>query len=68
MEQFTLSSPEMVFKQNMSETIICNHVALNNLEEEKKWVNGNTQRGLVDCNTFSVCIKAIYSGKRHTQS
>lgn len=35
MEQITLSGFEMVFKQNMSETIICNHVALINLQERK---------------------------------
>ncbi len=44
MEQFTLSSTEMVFKENMSETIICNHVALINPEE--KWINENAQRDL----------------------
>lgn len=36
MEQFTLSSSEMVSKQNMSETIICNHVALINPEENEQ--------------------------------
>lgn len=35
---------EMVFKQNMSETIICNHVALINPKE--KWINESTQRDL----------------------
>lgn len=44
MEQFTLLSSEMVFKQNMSESIICNHVALINPEE--KWINENAQRDL----------------------
>lgn len=34
MEQFTLSSCEMVSEQNMSETIICNHAALINPEEK----------------------------------
>lgn len=35
MEQITLSGFEMVFKENMSETIICNHVALINFQERK---------------------------------
>lgn len=35
MEQFTLSSCETVSEQNMSETIICNHAALINPEEQK---------------------------------
>lgn len=55
MEQFILSGPEMVFKKNMSETIICNHVALINPEE--KWINENAQRDLLGYNTFSVCIR-----------
>lgn len=55
MEQFTLSSSEMVFKKNMSETIICNHVALINPEE--KWINEGAQRDLLGCGTFSVCIR-----------
>lgn len=54
MEQFTLSSTEMVFKQNMSETIICNHVALINPEEKR--INENA-RDLLGYNTFSVCIR-----------
>lgn len=55
MEQFILSGPEMVFTKNMSETIICNHVALINPEE--KWINENAQRDLLGYNTFSVCIR-----------
>lgn len=35
MEQFTLSRCEMVSEKNMSETIICNHAALINPEEQK---------------------------------
>lgn len=52
----------MVFKKNMSETIICNHVALINPEE--KWINENAQRDLLGYNTFSVCI----SVEKHVQS
>ncbi len=55
MEQFTLSSSEMVFKQNMSETIICNHVALINPEEKR--LNERAQRDLLCCDTFSVCLR-----------
>lgn len=51
MEQFTLSSSEIVSKQNMSETIICNHVALINPEE--KWIN--------------VAHKGIYWAATHLQ-
>lgn len=54
MEQFTLSSSEMVFKQNMSETIICNHVALINPEEKR--INESAERDLLGYSTFSVCV------------
>lgn len=59
MEQFTLSSSEMVFKQT-SETIICNHVALINPEEKR--INETAQRDLLGYNTFSVCIRALTVG------
>ena len=56
MEQFTLSSSEMVFKQNMSETIICNHVALINPEEKMdKWKH---TKGFTELqHIFTVCIR-----------
>ena len=59
MEQFTLSSSEIVLKQNMSETIICNHAALINPEE--KQLNENTQRGLLGHSAFSVCIRETHA-------
>lgn len=39
-------------RKNMSETIICNHVALINPEE--KWINESAQRDLLGYNTLSV--------------
>lgn len=45
----------MVFKQNMSETIICNHAAL--INPEVKWINENAQRGFAGHDAFSVCIR-----------
>lgn len=42
MEQLTSSGSEMVFRQDMSETIICNHVALIDLKEKR--INETTQR------------------------
>ena len=63
MEQFTLLSSEMVFKQNMSETIICNHVALINPQE--KWINEGARRDLLGRSTFSVCIRPQWWPETH---
>lgn len=46
---------EMVFKQNMSETIICNHAALINLKgKTNKWKHRGIQWA---SSTFSVAVK-----------
>lgn len=44
MEQFATSGSEIVFKQNMSEAIICNHVAVINPGEKR--IDENAQRDL----------------------
>lgn len=62
MEQFTLSSSEKVSKQNMSETIICNHVVLINLREMNKC---GAQRDLLGCSPFLALYGLMDSQESH---